>query len=144
MKKSRIFLASMISAGMLASSLALAQPPHDNPGHGGDHGQGQGHDDGHGHDSKGRGPHGHGADGHGPDAVPPGHRPDGPGNSAYAPGHWRKGDRLPGEYRDRQYVIDDWRAYHLAPPPRGYSWVGIGGEYLMVQLSSGLVLRVGP
>ncbi|OXH82507.1 hypothetical protein CA831_36590, partial [Burkholderia multivorans] len=57
---------------------------------------------------------------------------------------WHKGDRLPPEFRDRQYVVDDWRGYHLSPPPRGYHWVGIGGDYLLVQIGSGLVLRVGP
>jgi Ni/Co efflux regulator RcnB len=123
MKKSCVLLASLIVTGMLASSLAIAQPPHDNPG---------------------KGNHGQGSKGHGPKRVPPGHDSEGPGNSANAPGHWRKGDRLPPEYRDRQYVIDDWRAYRLAPPPRGYSWVGVGGDYLMVQISSGLILRVGP
>jgi len=128
MKKSRMLLASLIVTGMLASSLASAQPPHGNPGHG----------------NSGKGDHGHGSKGHGPKDAPPGHSADGPGNSANAPGHWRKGDRLPPEYRDRQYVIDNWRDYHLAPPPRGYSWVGIGGDYLMVQISSGVVLRVGP
>ena len=136
MNKYRLLLVSMMAAGMLASPLALAQPPHDNPGHGGDHGQGPKH---------GKGPKGHDSyDSHGHKPMPPGHRPEGPGNSANAPGHWRKGDRLPPEYRDRQYVIDDWRGYRLAPPPRGYSWVGIGGDYLMVQLSTGVVLRVGP
>ncbi|MET3227988.1 UNVERIFIED_ORG: Ni/Co efflux regulator RcnB [Burkholderia sp. 1263] len=128
MKKSRMLLASLIVTGMLASSLASAQPPHDKSGHG----------------NSGKGDHGHGWKGHGPKDAPPGHGADGPGNSANAPGHWRKGDRLPPEYRDRQYVIDNWRDYHLAPPPRGYSWVGIGGDYLMVQISSGVVLRVGP
>ncbi|HEX7913030.1 MAG TPA: RcnB family protein [Paraburkholderia sp.] len=123
MKKSRAVLASLMFTGMLASSLAIAQPPHDNPGNGN---------------------HDQGSKEHGPKHVPPGHDPEGPGNSANAPGHWRKGDRLPPEYRDRQYVIDDWRAYRLAPPPRGYSWVGVGGDYLMVQISSGLILRVGP
>ena len=123
MKKSRVLLASLMVTGMLASSLAIAQPPQDKPG---------------------KGNHGQGSKEHGPKHVPPGHDPEGPGNSANAPGHWRKGDRLPPEYRDRQYVIDDWRAYRLAPPPRGYSWVGVGGDYLMVQISSGLILRVGP
>jgi Ni/Co efflux regulator RcnB len=123
MKKSRVLFASLMATGMLASSLAIAQPPHDNPG---------------------KGNHGQGSKGHGPKQVPPGHDSGGPGNSANAPGHWRKGDRLPSEYRDRQYVIDDWRAYRLTPPPRGYSWVGVGGDYLMVQISSGLILRVGP
>ncbi|HYS63403.1 MAG TPA: RcnB family protein [Paraburkholderia sp.] len=128
MKKSRVLLASLMVAGMLTSSLAIAQPPHDNPGHG----------------NSDKGDHGHGSKGHGPKQAPPGHSPDGPGNSANAPGHWNKGDRLPPEYRDRQYVIDNWRDYRLAPPPRGYSWVGVGGDYLMVQISSGVILRVGP
>lgn len=123
MKKSGVLLASLMVTGMLASSPAIAQPPHDSPG---------------------KDNHGQGSKKHGPKQVPPGHDSEGPGNSANAPGHWRKGDRLPPEYRDRQYVIDDWRAYRLAPPPRGYSWVGVGGDYLMVQISSGLILRVGP
>lgn len=127
MKTSRWILAALVATGMLGASLASAQPPGDMPGHG-SHGKGQGHGNPH----KQGGPHG----GPGPDA--------GPGASAYAPGHWRKGDRLPPEYRDRQYVVDDWRGYHLAPPPRGYQWVGIGGDYLMVQIGTGIVLRVGP
>ncbi|WP_114809051.1 RcnB family protein [Paraburkholderia kururiensis] len=126
MKKSRVFLGSLIVTGMLAASAVSAQP----------------HDD-HGRGNHGKGDQDHGR-GHGPEHMPPGHGPDGPGASAYAPGHWRKGDRLPPEYRDRQYVIDDWRAYRLAPPPRGYYWLGVGGDYLLVQISSGIVLRVGP
>lgn len=57
---------------------------------------------------------------------------------------WHRGDRLPDEYRDRQYVIDDWRGYHLSPPPRGYHWVGIGGDYLLVRISTGVILQIGP
>ncbi|WP_107311398.1 RcnB family protein [Burkholderia metallica] len=56
---------------------------------------------------------------------------------------WHRGDRLPPEFRDRQYVIDDWRGYHLSPPPRGYQWVGVGGDHLLVQIGSGIVLRIG-
>lgn len=50
---------------------------------------------------------------------------------------------FPPEFRDRQYVIDDWRGYHLSPPPRGYQWVGVGGDHLLVQIGSGIVLRIG-
>ncbi len=57
---------------------------------------------------------------------------------------WHRGDRLPEEFRDRQYVVDDWRGYRLSAPPRGYHWVGVGGDYLLVQIGSGIVLRVGP
>lgn len=129
MKRSRIVLASVFAAGLFGASIALAQPPGDMPEHGHGHGHGEGHGQKRGHG----GPE--------PEGMGPG---PGPGASAYAPGHWRKGDRLPPEYRERQYVIDDWREYHLAPPPRGYQWVGIGGDYLIVQIGSGIVLRVGP
>ncbi len=77
--------------------------------------------------------------------APPGHRPDAPPPRVEEQHRdWRRGDRLPREYWDRQYVIDDWRSYRLTPPPRGYHWVGVGGDYLLVQISSGIVLRIGP
>jgi len=58
-------------------------------------------------------------------------------------GDWhRRGGRLPGDYRDRQYVVDDWRGYDLAPPPRGYHWVGVGGEYLLVGIASGVIANI--
>ncbi|AWU99592.1 hypothetical protein DM992_08520 [Burkholderia sp. JP2-270] len=86
--------------------------------------------------------------GHGPKHMPPGqamHREDDvPPRWADQPRRdWHKGDRLPDEFRDRQYVIDDWRGYHLSPPPRGYHWVGVGGDHLLVQIGSGIVLQVG-
>jgi Ni/Co efflux regulator RcnB len=54
---------------------------------------------------------------------------------------WGKGERIPPEYRDRQYVIDDWREHRLAPPPRGYHWVGVGGDYYLVA-PTGIVFNV--
>src|SRR3954454_341519 len=39
---------------------------------------------------------------------------------------FRRGERLPPEYRHRQYVVSDWRAHRLNPPPRGYQWVQRG------------------
>ncbi|MCA8275459.1 RcnB family protein [Burkholderia sp. AU30280] len=85
--------------------------------------------------------------GHGPKRMPPGqmhHEEDVPPRWADQPRReWHKGDRLPPEFRDRQYVIDDWRGYHLSPPPRGYQWVGVGGDHLLVQIGSGIVLRIG-
>ncbi|MDF3837175.1 RcnB family protein [Cupriavidus basilensis] len=58
------------------------------------------------------------------------------------PGRWHKGDRMPPEYRHRQYVVDNWRDYRLAPPPRGYNWVSVGGDYLLVAIGTGLVFNV--
>ncbi|KVQ75842.1 RcnB family protein [Burkholderia multivorans] len=131
MKKThRMALAALIAAGFAAQG-AFAQ----------DHGN---------HDNHG----GPGMQrGYGPQHVPPGQAKrrgddrdhDVPPRWADEPRRdWHKGDRLPPEFRDRQYVVDDWRGYHLSPPPRGYHWVGIGGDYLLVQIGSGLVLRVGP
>ncbi|BBA42898.1 MULTISPECIES: RcnB family protein [Burkholderia] len=119
-----MMLAALIAAGFAAPA-AMAQD-HDH------------------HDDQG----GHGMQrGHGPKHVPPGqmrHEDDAPPRWADQPRReWHKGDRLPPEFRDRQYVIDDWRGYRLSPPPRGYQWVGVGGDHLLVQIGSGIVLRIG-
>jgi Ni/Co efflux regulator RcnB len=53
--------------------------------------------------------------------------------------HWNRGDRLPREYWDRQYVVDDWRGHHLRQPPRGYHWVQSGGDYLLVAIATGII-----
>ncbi|KHJ61135.1 RcnB family protein, partial [Burkholderia glumae] len=136
MKTSRLLLALLL-AGSLGSPLAFAQQPPP----GGDHGPGPGGPEGPGGPAHHHPPRlGHG----GPAGHPPGGpRAEPPGGFIEGHRDWRRGDRLPREYWDRQYVIDDWRDYHLAPPPRGYHWVGVGGDYLLVQIGNGLVLRVG-
>jgi Ni/Co efflux regulator RcnB len=59
------------------------------------------------------------------------------------PNHdFRKGQRLPSEYRHRQYVVDDWRGHHLSPPPRGYHWVQTGGDYVLVAITTGIILQL--
>jgi Ni/Co efflux regulator RcnB len=52
------------------------------------------------------------------------------------------GDRLPPEYRNRSYVVDDWRGHHLSPPPRGYHWVQTGGDYVLVAIATGVILQL--
>ncbi len=59
------------------------------------------------------------------------------------PNHdFRRGQRLPVEYRHRQYVVDDWRGLHLSAPPRGYHWVQTGGDYLLVGITTGVILQL--
>jgi len=59
------------------------------------------------------------------------------------PNHnFRRGDRLPPEYRDRQYVVDDWRGHNLNAPPRGYHWVQTGGDYVLVAITTGVILQL--
>lgn len=55
---------------------------------------------------------------------------------------FRRGDRLPSEYRSRQYVVDDWRGHHLNRPPRGYHWVQSGNDYFLVAITTGIILQL--
>ena len=55
---------------------------------------------------------------------------------------WKKGDRLPTEFRDRQYVIDNWKQYSLPAPRKGTHWVGVGAEYYLVA-PNGVIQQVG-
>ncbi|MBT2335777.1 RcnB family protein [Variovorax paradoxus] len=55
---------------------------------------------------------------------------------------WRRGGRVPGEYRSRNYVVNDYRAYRLQPPPRGYQWVGVGGDYVLAAIATGVIAQI--
>jgi len=52
---------------------------------------------------------------------------------------WHQGDKLPAQYRGRQYVVDDWRGHRLSAPPRGYQWVQNGGDYVLVSIATGVI-----
>ena len=59
------------------------------------------------------------------------------------PNHdFRRGGRLPAEYRSRQYVVNDWRGHHLNAPPRGYHWVQTGGDYVLVAIATGVIMQL--
>lgn len=51
----------------------------------------------------------------------------------------RRGGRLPDRYRNRQYVVDDWRGHRLRQPPRGYHWVQTGGDYVLAAIATGVI-----
>lgn len=53
-----------------------------------------------------------------------------------------RGERLPVQYRHRQYVVDDWRGHHLSAPPRGYHWVQAGADYVLVAIATGVILQL--
>jgi Ni/Co efflux regulator RcnB len=55
---------------------------------------------------------------------------------------WRRGGRVPHEYRGRNYVVNDWRAYRLQQPPRGYQWVGVGGDYVLAAIATGVIAQI--
>ncbi|MFJ2995203.1 RcnB family protein [Pandoraea sp. NPDC087047] len=123
-------LSLCLAAGLaVSSSLALAQggpPPQGGPG--GPHGAPPGHGPQKGH---------HG----GP--PPRAQGGPGPGEDSWQHPDWRKGDHVPQQFRDRQYVVDDYRQYHLDPPKRGYHWVGVSGDFLLVN-GSGVILQIVP
>jgi Ni/Co efflux regulator RcnB len=62
----------------------------------------------------------------------------------YERGHhptWRKGQRLPPQYRTRSHFVD-YRRHHLHAPPRGYRWVQVDSNYALVGITSGLIASI--
>jgi Ni/Co efflux regulator RcnB len=55
---------------------------------------------------------------------------------------WRRGGRVPPEYRGRNYVVNDWRGNRLNAPPRGYQWVGVGGDFVLAAIATGLIVQI--
>ena len=61
------------------------------------------------------------------------------------PHHFQRGERIAPQYRHRNYVVDDWRLHHLHAPPRGYEWIAVGADYLLVAIATGIIAEVmGP
>ena len=61
------------------------------------------------------------------------------GYRAYA---WRRGDYLPVAYYAPRYVIHDYRAYRLGPPPWGYHYVRVDNDIVLAAITTGIVLSV--
>ena len=55
---------------------------------------------------------------------------------------FHRGERLPFEYHNRQYVVDDWRGHNLRAPPRGYHWVQTGADYVLVAIATGIIVQL--
>lgn len=57
--------------------------------------------------------------------------------------HWSRGDRLPSQYRQNQYVVRDWQQRRLRTPPRGYHWVrNDNDQYLLASIASGVIADI--
>lgn len=61
---------------------------------------------------------------------------------AHPRAEWRRGGYVPREYRGRNYVVSDWRGHRLHAPPRGYQWVGVGGDYVLAAIATGLIAQI--
>ena len=55
---------------------------------------------------------------------------------------WHRGGHIPREYRDHVVVVNDWRAHRLAAPPRGYEWVRVGPDYVLVAVRTGVIAQI--
>lgn len=67
------------------------------------------------------------------------------GQRGYSAGwhQWRRGDRMPQDFRTRYVVVDDWRGHHLRQPPRGYHWVRDDrGQFILVGIATGVILSL--
>jgi len=53
-----------------------------------------------------------------------------------------RGGRLPDYYRGHEYVVDDWRGHRLQAPPRGYHWVQVGTDYVLVAVATGIIASI--
>lgn len=94
----------------------------------------------------GRGPHRMPpqAQGHGPQwrPSPPPQAYVDRGRGAGPDHNWRRGGRVPPQYRSHHYVVNDWRGHHLSAPPRGYHWVQYGSDYLLVAIATGVIAQL--
>ena len=69
----------------------------------------------------------------------PGYRHDDYRGAGHEHG-WHRGDRLPREYWGHRHEVADWHAHNLAPPPRGYHWVEVDGDYVLAAVATGIIL----
>ena len=104
---------------------------------------GQGRGDGDGNDRDSRGQRGNHQDRRHDEGRNADRRDERGDERGAGPNHdFRRGGRLPAEYRNRQYVVDDWRGHRLSAPPRGYHWVQTGGDYMLVAIATGVILQL--
>lgn len=128
MKRHLFALALLSAVPMVMTTTAAFAQGQDWGGQDDDHGHGNGHGHGHGHDGDDRGwrdddHHDHGR-----------HR----GWDK----HYGRGEYLPERYRVREYYVEDYRTYRLAPPPPGYGWYrNDDGEYVLVAIATGLIVQ---
>lgn len=147
--KSKTLICALVLASFSFSNLALAKD--DNDRHG-DRGRGQEHSRGEKHGPRHADKRDHRDDrGHN-------HRADRRDDRSFERAQERRNDRqdyynargpefrrgghIPREYRNRQYVVTDYRAYRLSPPPRGQQWVQVGSDYVLIAIATGVIASI--
>jgi Ni/Co efflux regulator RcnB len=60
--------------------------------------------------------------------------------AAQAAKRWSRGDRLPDQYRQDRYAVNNWQYYGLKAPPRGYRWHRDDhNNFFLVVISTGII-----
>jgi Ni/Co efflux regulator RcnB len=129
--KTTVLTAALTAAALTFGGLALAQDRDGRQGRDDRHGQRDHDNDRDGKRGFQRGPN---------HPMPPQARRD---ERGAGPEHnFHRGGRLPIEYRNRGYWVDDWRGHRLSAPPRGYHWVQTGGDYVLVADQTGIIFQI--
>lgn len=55
---------------------------------------------------------------------------------------WRRGERFDYRRARNYQVINNWRAYHLKAPPRGYHYVRSGNDAILVAVTTGIIASI--
>lgn len=61
----------------------------------------------------------------------------------HSEGWYKKGGKLPPEYRGGSYVVSNWHDEHLREPPHGYQWVrSDNGDFILVAITTGVIASI--
>jgi len=44
--------------------------------------------------------------------------------------------------RGPKYVVGDWRGHDLQPPPAGYQWLQIDGDFVLAAIGTGVITGI--
>jgi Ni/Co efflux regulator RcnB len=55
---------------------------------------------------------------------------------------WNKGHRLSSAERRQLRNVSDYRRYRLSAPPRGYRWVQVDNQFLLIGVTSGIISSI--
>ncbi|WP_029618086.1 RcnB family protein [Pseudorhizobium marinum] len=55
---------------------------------------------------------------------------------------WNRGHRLSAAERRHLLYVRDYHRYRLSEPPRGYRWVKVDNDFLLIGITSGIISRI--
>lgn len=55
---------------------------------------------------------------------------------------WKRGAHINKNDWARGRYVSNYRSYHLSPPPRGYQWREIDGNYVLAAVATGIIASV--